>query len=388
MRGDGARRWLQADAVPVLGPDDEVLQVVSSFIDVTERKEAERRLQEFAQADKLRALGQMASGVAHDLNQYLGLITGHGELALRTLDRPAPDVDSLRDSLGIVVQAGELLREVAKLTAPQWRDAAQAQGRPISLHVEVEGSLLINGSPQSLREALTNLVLNAVDALPRGGSIRLAGRKRGSQVEVEIADSGVGMSADVRAHIFEPFYSMKGERGTGLGLAVVYRIVERHHGEIAVDSAPGQGTVFRLAFPSARGAAADTSPAPPVNVPTARRILAVDDDPALAQMAAKMLSAQGHTVELATSGEEALERLAREPFDLVLSDLGLGSGMNGWELAAQVRAHYPGVRFCLATGWGTQIDAAEAAGRGVEAVVAKPYRLTDLQRVVAALLPE
>ncbi len=416
VRDDGTRRWLQADAVPVLGPEGEVQQVVSSFIDVTERKEAERRLQELAQADKLRALGQMASGVAHDLNQYLGLITGHGDLALRALERPVPDLESLRDSLGIVVQAamdgaetvkrllmfarprqesaiqpldvGELLREVAKLTAPQWRDAAQAQGRPISLHVEVEGGLVIDGSPQSLREALTNLVLNAVDALPRGGSIRLAGRGRGEQVEIEIADSGLGMSPDVRAHIFEPFFSTKGERGTGLGLAVVYGIVERHHGQITVDSAPGRGTVFRLTFPAARAAAPDESPAPTARVPTARRILAVDDDPALVQMAAKMLGAQGHTIVSATSGEEALERLAREPFDLVLSDLGLGSGMNGWELAAQVRAHYPGVRFCLATGWGTQIDAAEAAARGVEAVVAKPYRLTDLQRVVAELLPE
>jgi PAS domain S-box-containing protein len=394
--------------------DPSVGGIVVNARDVTERREAERRLQALAQADKLRALGQMASGVAHDLNQYLGLVAGHGELALRALDGAAPDVESARESLGIVVQAamdggetvkrllafarprqdgialpldlGELLREVAKLTAPQWRDAAQAQGRPISLEVEVEGTAAVAGSPQALREAFTNLVLNAVDALPHGGIMRLVARRRGERVETEVADSGVGMSAAVRARVFEPFFSTKGERGTGLGLAVVYGIVERHHGEIDVESAPGRGTVFRLSFPAAGDAAAQEQPGAAAAPPGARRILAVDDDPALARMAAAMLASDGHTVVLAASGEEALERLAREPFDLVLSDLGMGAGMNGWDLAAAVRTHHPGVRFCLATGWGTQIDGEDAAARGVAAVVAKPYRIGDLKQVVNTLL--
>ena len=153
-----------------------------------------------------------------------------------------------------------------------------------------------------------------------------------------------------------------------------------------MDSRPGRGTVFRLSLPAASGAAVGELPSGTPAPRAARRILAVDDDPALARMAAAMLAADGHTVVLAASGEEALACLARERFDLVLSDLGMGAGMNGWELAEAVRARHPSVRFCLATGWGMQIDDEEAAARGVAAVVAKPYRIDDLKQVVNMLL--
>ena len=279
---------------------------------------------------------------------------------------------------------GELLREVAKLTAPSWRDAAQAQGRPISLHVEVERDLAVNGWPESLREACTNLVLNAVDALPNGGAIRLVGRRKGARVVVEVIDTGVGMTPEVRARLFEPFFSTKGERGTGLGLPMVFGIVERHGGEIAVESAPGQGATFRLLLPAATPtASAAPAPAAPGGA-RPLRVLAVDDEPALGRMAALMLAPDGHNVVVATSGEEALERLAAESFDLVISDVGMGAGMNGWELAEQVRTHYPGVRFALATGWGAQIDPEEARALGICAVLPKPYHLADMRRLVSA----
>ncbi len=411
---DGEERWIQIDHVPVLGANGEVVQIVDTFVDVTERKRTEQRIQAMAQTEKWRALGQMASGVAHDLNQYLGLVAGHGDLALHALDQAHPDLDAVRDSLRVVVQAamdgadsvkrllafarprqegpaqrvdlGELLQEVAKLTAPRWRDAAQAQGRPIGLTVTTEGDTVIMGWPESLREALTNLVFNAVDALPHGGTIDLAARRVGQRVEVIVADSGIGMSAEVRAHLFEPFYSTKGAHGTGLGLAMVYGIVERHGGQIAVDSAPGQGTTFRLTFPAAPADAEDEAARPARRPATApRRILAVDDEPALARMIALMLAPEGHSVVTATSAEEALERLAAERFDLVVSDLGLGAGMNGWDLAAEVQTRYPGMAFVLATGWGAQIDLEEARGRGVHAVLAKPYRVAEVRELIAEL---
>jgi signal transduction histidine kinase/CheY-like chemotaxis protein len=366
----------------------------------------------FARTEKLRALGQMASGAAHDLNQYLAVIAGYSDVALRALDQPAPDPAALRDAVRLIAQAamdgGEtvkrllafarphddtpaqpvdvtaLLRDVAKLTAPQWRDAAQAQGRPIALHVECERVVFVQGWPDSLREALTNLVFNAVDALPQGGIIRLATRGEGPSVVLEVADSGVGMSAEVQARVFEPFFTTKGERGTGLGLAMVFGIVERHGGQIAVESAPGQGTTVRLTLPAA-GAASAEAPDQPAPSAGPRRILAVDDEPAITRMIAVMLEPDGHTVVTASSGEEALARLAAEPFDLVLSDIGMGAGMNGWDLAARVHARHPGLPFALATGWGAQIEPAQAAAAGVGAIIAKPYRLDDLRRLVATL---
>jgi len=352
----------------------------------------------------------MAGGVAHDLNQYLGLVVGHSDLAQRAIDAPTPDVASVRASLRIIGQAaldgaetvkrllafarsrpegpsgavdlGELLREVATLTAPRWRDLAQSEGRPISLELEAHHGLLIEGWAGSLREAFMNLVLNAVDAMPRGGTLRLAAGRQGDRVQATIADTGSGMTAEVRARIFEPFFTTKGERGTGLGLAMVFGVVEQHQGVISVESAPGRGTTFHISFPAAPQPAAShplPAAAPPVRP---LRILAVDDEPSLGEMVRLMLASDRHHVVVAHSGEEALERMAVEPFDLVISDVAMGAGMNGWDLASQVRQRYPDVGFVLATGWGAQIDHDEARARGVDQVVAKPYRMADLRGIV------
>jgi CheY-like chemotaxis protein len=231
------------------------------------------------------------------------------------------------------------------------------------VRVDVGPGLFICGRSADLREALTNLVFNAVDAMPGGGTISLAARQDGERVVVTVTDSGIGMSAEIQTRIFEPFFSTKGERGTGLGLAQVFGIVEQHGAEIAVDSTPGYGTAFRLTFAAASPAAR------PVDTGTRRlqsgtrphlRILAVDDEPAMGSMIRRMLRPDGHNVVTATAGEEALQCLAAEPFDVVISDVGMGPRMNGWELAAEVRRRQPGLPVVLATGWGATIDPADA----------------------------
>ena len=409
-RPSGGRRWLQVSAIPLPGSDDQPVEAVLSFVDITSRKDTESQLRNLAQTEKLRAIGQMAGGIAHDINQYLGLITGHGDLALRSLDQVNSDLDRLRQSIQTIIQAatdgsatvnrlltfarpragathrqvelGSLLAEVAELTAPRWRDAVQAEGHPVTFDIAVEGDTTVDGSPESLREALTNLVFNAVDAMPRGGEIRLSARRKGNTVGVDVSDTGIGIDEDVRAHIFEPFFTTKGERGSGLGLPVVFAIVEQHHGHIAIDSTPGQGTTFHLTFPaSAAEASAPRSP-DPLAEPPSLRILAVDDEVTLAKMIGLMLKSEGHVVEVAASGEEALQRLQDQTFDLVISDVGMGQGMSGWQLAEAVRERYPGMRFCLSTGWGAHVDLDQARARGVDAVISKPYRLTDLKRIL------
>jgi PAS domain S-box-containing protein len=387
---------------------------IISVRDATERKQAEERAQQLAQSDKLRALGQMASGIAHDLNQSLALVAGYGEMARLALERENnPPV--ARQHLQTIVQAaldggetvkrlltfahqrseaprervdvGRVLNEVAQLTAPQWRDAAQAEGRHIDLQVEVDGTVVLDGWAHALREALTNLVLNAVDAMPHGGQIRLSARTEDGRAVVSVADTGVGMPADVQARIFEPFFTTKGERGTGLGLAQTYGIVQQHGGLISVESQPGHGTTFRLSFPAAAREA--PAPEPVASRPEATappmRILAIDDEPALARMVALILRKQGHTVETATSGEAGLALMAERPFDLVITDLGLGDGRTGWQVAEEVRKSWPATRVVLATGWGAGIDPAEARQRGVDAVLAKPYAPQELRQLVAEL---
>jgi PAS domain S-box-containing protein len=387
---------------------------ILSVQDITERK---RTAETLLRTERLRALGQLASGVAHDINHNLAIIAGFGDLARQVLERPEPDLAALRTHLGLVVQAamdgsqtvnrllrfgrghqegersvvdaGAILSDVAELTAPRWRDASQAEGRPIRLKVEAEPGAWMPGWASALRELFTNLIFNAVDALPSGGEIRLRARRvapSGGQdgaVEVEVGDTGTGMPPEVRDRIFEPFYSTKGQRGTGMGLAMVFAIVEQHGGTIAVETAPGAGTTFRLRFPAAEGSGGAAAPQP-AEVETRRlRILAVDDRPEITFLLSEVLTLEGHTVVVAESGEAAEARLEAEAFDLMISDIGLGAGMSGWELIERVAARWPGMRLIVATGWGAQIDPAEALARGVEAVLAKPFRPSELRRVVA-----
>lgn len=407
---DGREVIARAASAPVRDETGAILGVVHVVHDVTEDYV---RAQQAAEGARLRSLGQLAGGVAHDLNQFLGMVIGYGDLALAALQREPIDGEAVRDSITTMIRAAEdgaesvrrlllfarptvegpasrveldeVLREVAKLTAPRWRDAAQQQGRPISVDLEVEGEVAIEGWPNELREVFTNLVLNAVDALPSGGVIRLAARPRGGEVVAEVTDNGIGMSAETRERVFEPFFSTKGEGGSGLGLAIVFGIVERHGGTIAVESVPGGGTTFRLTFPAAsRGDAVDSKPPDP-DVARQLRILVVDDEPALVTMLARLLASDGHELSVATSGEEALSVLTSTSIDVVISDLGMGAGMNGWELAAAVRQLPNRPHFVLATGWGAEIDPDEAADRGVLAVVPKPYRLPDLRKILNTL---
>ena len=413
-RSDGSGFWSEGAAAPVRGADGVVSHTVWVIQDISERKQAEQQREAMARGEKLRALGQMATGIAHDLNQSLMLVASYSDLARQALVQDPPNLAELEDLLTTTTQAaldgGEtvkrllvftraapeqdgkrvdlssVVREAAQLTAPRWRDSAQAEGRPISLHIEAAGHPTIQGSPARLRELMTNLIFNAVDALPTGGVIRLRVTTEDGQGVVEVADSGLGMSAEVQARVFEPFFTTKGEGGTGLGLAMVFGIVQQHGGHINVRSAPGDGTTVRITFPLSEALAeAESSPAPAAQLESPRplRILAVDDEPMMTKAVVRMLKPSGHLVSVAASGEEALEKLAEQTFDVVVSDMGMGAGMNGWELADAVRSRWPSVRFMLATGWGAALDPRETESKGVEAVLSKPYHPVELLQALA-----
>ena len=411
---DGSVHWIEDSGRAFYAANGTPVRMTGVSLDITERKQAEQQREAMAQSEKLRALGQMATGIAHDLNQSLMLVASYSELARQALVEDPPNLVELEDLLATTTEAalhgGEtvkrlllftrvapehdgqpvdlssLVRDTAQLTAPRWRDAAQAAGRRISLHVEAEGNPTIQGSPAQLRELMTNLIFNAVDALPRGGTIGLRVVTEDKRGIIEVTDSGVGMSAEVQARVFEPFFTTKGEAGTGLGLSMVFGIVEQHGGHIEVRSSLGDGTTFRISFPLVDASAeVEPSPTRPAHLepPRPLRVLVVDDEPMMTTAVVRMLRPSGHVVSVAASGEEALERLAEQAFDVVISDMGMGPGMNGWDLADEVKRGWPNVCFLLATGWGAAIDPGEATARGVEAVLSKPYHPDDLLRALA-----
>jgi PAS domain S-box-containing protein len=414
-------RWLAINGHVDRDKRGRALRMSGIAMDITERKESEAARHSLAHSERVRVLGEMAGGIAHELNQSLTLITGYSEIAHQELDHKAPQISRVREMVEITANAaieggealrgllsfvgnqdpspeaeridlGEMLHNVARLTAPRWRDAPQAEGRAVKLTVVAEPHCAINGSRAALREAITNLIFNAVDALPHGGSIQLVARHVADAVVVEVRDTGTGITPEVQARIFDPFFTTKGAHGTGLGLPHVLTIVKRHGGSMDVVSTPNQGTAFRLHFPPATAGSASDGAAPSSDEKLASgtvavaskhsiRILVVEDEPQLARMAGLVLSQPGHKVVVASTGEEALEQLVGERFDLIISDLGLGTGKNGWDLAEEVRARWPETHFVLVTGWGAGIDPRAAQERGVHQVLAKPYRIADLRQV-------
>jgi two-component system, cell cycle sensor histidine kinase and response regulator CckA len=411
---DGRSLEVSASFFPVLDEEGEPVSAAAIIRDMSAERERQRQT---AQAERLRALGQLAGGVAHDLNQSLALILGYSDLVRNALTTSADDLAEVVEMLTIISQAaadgGEtvkrlltfarnktetetapvevtaLLNDVALLTAPRWRDASQAEGRSITLNVNAEPGLVMLGSQPHLREMLTNLIFNAVDALPTGGTIRLLARAEGDQILIAVEDSGVGMPRDVQERVFEPFYTTKGERGTGLGLPLVLGIVKSHGGAIQVLSSPGHGTTFAMKFARAREEDA-AGKAGPANATATRslRILAVDDEPNIVRMLSLMLNDQ--QIVTATSGEEALRLIStalddQKPFDVLMTDIGLGRGMTGWELAERVRAIQPSLAVVLVSGWGASIDEADERRQWVHAIIAKPFRNAEIRRVLASV---
>ena len=369
------------------------------------------------QQERLRALGEMASGVAHDLNNALAPVVGFTELLLavpgaladtararqqlrlveagakdavevvrrlREFYRPRSDADSFSP-----VDLHDVVTHVIALTEPRWRRQAQGEGRTIELKTDLQPVPPISGSDSELREALTNLVLNAVDALPSGGEITIATRPLGQRVLLEVRDSGVGMSDEVRARCLEPFFTTKGESGTGLGLAMVHGTVRRHSAELDIQSSPHTGTTIRLSFAALRDG--PILPPVPTRTHTVRplRLLVVDDEPAVRDVVTALLRAEGHTVEALPDGHAAVERLLMQSpprFDLVITDRAM-PGVSGDELAAIVQRVAPGLPLILLTGFGDLMRARGELPPGVLEVLAKPIRLEDLRAALQRLPP-
>jgi PAS domain S-box-containing protein len=316
--------------------------------DITEHKEQQKRA---AQADKLRALGQLASGVAHDFNNALAAILGRAQLmrrqvqsealtrnldiiqtaaedAAQTVRRIQTFARQSKEKEFEMLEAGSLLHDAMEITRTRWENEARMRGLYYDVSIEADEALYTSGNASELREVFVNLIVNAVDAMPFGGELRIAAKQEGDRLSLRFTDTGTGMPEEVRERIFEPFYTTKGANGTGLGLAVSYSIIERHAGQISVESEPGKGTTFEIDLPAAvpEGVAAEPEPEA-ARTPTLS-VLVIDDEQFVRETLSDMLAALDHEVAMAASGHEALEMLAAESFDLVFTDLSM-PGMDG-----------------------------------------------------------
>jgi len=368
----------------------------------------EESQQRIVQGERLRALGQMAGGVAHDFNNALAIIVGRAEVLLNETADP-----DLQQQLNIIVKVAldasqtvrriqeftrmrrsrpfqpvrfnQLVDEVVEVTRSRWKDEAHAKGVRYELLVEASPAPVVAGDPSELREALTNVVFNALDAMPEGGRVTLRTGLDGERVFCSITDTGIGMNDEVKQRVFDPFFTTKGERGTGLGLSVVYGIVTRHGGELDVRSEVGRGSVFTIRLPVGRETV-ERPQAPAVAAPARQgKILVVDDEKDVREVLLDLLVLDRHTVVLCADGEAARARFEEEPFDLVITDLGM-PGISGWDVARHVKQHRPETPVAMVTGWGDRLDEREAHARGVDYVVAKPFKRETIRAMVTSAL--
>jgi signal transduction histidine kinase/ActR/RegA family two-component response regulator len=372
--------------------------------------EQERIREQYSQVEKMSALGELASGVAHDFNNTLAGILGRAQLMLGTKDLAKIEnglqiiIKTAKDGAKTIkriqdfarqrrdhdfqpVDMSQLLLDVGEMTRPRWKDSAEVANVHISLNLQLRCNAMVMGDESELREVLVNMVFNAVDAMPEGGTLTLSAQELNGCVELSVSDTGIGMSEDVRLRIFDPFFTTKGKTGMGLGLAVSYGIIRRHEGTVEVDSEVGQGTTFRLMLPIAKGAR-KTQPTAELHVPpvahpiriSQTKILIVDDEAYVRVLLRDILEKEGCEVALAEGGREALALFEEEHFDAIFTDVGMPE-MSGWELARAVRERNSQIPLAVITGWGEAVGSIEQKAAQVDWVVAKPFDSSQIVEI-------
>jgi signal transduction histidine kinase len=382
---------------------------------VAERtRELRETQQQIVKQERLRAFGEMAGGIVHDFNNALMSVIGYSELLLHD-DEQLADIPTTRRFLKIINTAGQdashvismlrdfyrpreaidlfslvdlndIIEQSVPLTQPKWKDHALSEGREIALKLDLGKLPAISGNASDLREIATNLVFNAVDAMPNGGTITLRSLADAGDVIFEVIDTGVGMSEAVRQRCLEPFFSTKGEKGTGLGLSMVFGIVKRHEGTVEIESEEGKGTVFRIRFPG-QVMLEDMVPEDDFKMDRSLNVLVVDDEPIARDVISRYLVTDGHRVVTAINGPEAIDRVRTESFDLLITDHSM-PGMNGVQLAAAVRQMRPRQPIILATGFGEgRVESGELQG-DIDLVIRKPVPRRELRRALVSVLEE
>lgn len=361
--------------------------------DVTQRK---AMVEKALRTEKLAALGTMAGGVSHDFNNLLMAILGHVQLLLhqvtdeetrrrlQNLEKAVHDgshtvrrlqkfTERERDpsSPPVSVDIREAVMDVVELTRPRWKNAMEKSGHAVEFDFALERNCMSAVHASDLREVLTNLIFNAIEAMPEGGTIRIKCGADGNAVLIEVADTGIGMTKEVAARVFDPFYTTKGVGNSGMGLSVSWSLVQRYGGDIQVKSRPGRGTVFTIRLPKAEVEQRGRLSGGTGGGARTCRLLIVDDDEEILGILRDMLRLKGHKVTATSDGEKALGLIETNHYDLVLTDLGMPV-VTGWEIARHVKQRDPEVPVILITGWGAQYEEEDLSAQGIDLVLSKP----------------
>lgn len=421
-------RVLHRYSTPLLDANRQPVARIEVYSDITKRRHLEETnvalykqtcsafeelkaaQDQLVQSEKLRAIGEIASGVAHDFNNTLGIILGNIQLLLRTAQEEktrarlrsveqaaldgAETVRRIREFTRIQpdephgsVDLSALVEAVLEVMRPSWEASMHARDLRIEVELDLANGVQAIGIAAEIREVLANIVLNAVQAMPDGGIIRVSTELTDGYASVRVADTGLGMTEDTAKRVFDPFFTTKGVEGTGLGMSVAYGIVKRHNGRITVDSQVGIGSAVSIFFPASSEKPALIPAGKSAVAPEVRsvRILVVDDEEAFAQVMVDMLSEFGHAVCVARTGRDAIAQFATSPFDLVFTDLGMPE-MSGWQVARSIKDLQPSTPVVLLTGWGAKVDEERLSDSKVDMVLSKPVKMEDLSGIVTRAL--
>ena len=361
------------------------------------------------QWERIRALGEMASGVAHEFNNILSIILGRAQLALEDARDPgvvkalqiieetaldaAQTVRRLQDFARVrldcdfeTVNLNRVVERALQMVEPRRMKHQETGAVAIDICTELGEVAPVEGNPAELEEALVNILFNAIDAMPQGGKICVKSEQKNGWAILSISDTGVGMTDEIKSKIFDPFFTTKGQHGLGMGLSVTYSIIARHRGIIDVDSTPGAGTTFYIKLPVATSHKKDGDTGSIAPSAAGASILVVDDDPRVSQILELMLAQMGYNVTGVTSGREAISAFEKGDYKLVITDLGMPD-MSGREVARAIKERQPKTPVILITGWGVQLDPEEMKKVGIDGIIPKPLSRRALSVQIAELLP-
>ncbi len=402
LRKDGEVRNVECSTRAVRHSDRSVSFIVI-IKDITEKKKMEEQL---VQSEKLRALGEMASGVAHDFNNALTAILGNTQLLLytakgedaketmQTIEKVAKDsartVRRLQDFTRksshqefFRIDLNSVVQDAIEITRPKWKDDAQGKGFQIEMVSTFEKIPAVGGNASELREVITNLIFNGIEAMPEGGKIEIRTYTRGEKVCIQVADTGIGMTEEVKRKAFEPFFTTKPFTNTGLGLSMSYGIIKKFGGEIDVESKVGQGTTFTITLPIGGEGKEElaVSSSPIVRATREARILVIDDEASVREVLSRILSQVNHQVTVAKDGGEGLQLFQEREFDIVLTDLGMPD-MSGWDVCKAIKKLRACVPVGMITGWGMELDQTKKEESGLDFVIPKPFDFHQILRIV------